>query len=174
MTEDDELKAASDKACQEIGIYGDSEEEINREIKETGAVPVLKMAKKPITLLCHTGGVNMNPAGCFKIDHEGCMMQAEWSYGQGKFMQGIEKYLELFKYKPEEILTVPHPTIQHKKIVGLIELSIGVCRQAKQRGVGIPLFFECPETYLHPAKQSCIANLLATINDEFGTKEDKE
>jgi hypothetical protein len=165
--ENDGLEDASEKARIELGLYGNSEEEINREIKETGAVPVLKMAKTPITLLCHTGDVNMNDKGCFRIDHNTCMQQAEWSYGRGKFMPGIEKYLELFNYKPEEILTVKSPTIQHKKIVGLIETAVGVLRVAKSKGYSVPLFFECPETYLHPNKQSCIASFIVCLTEEF-------
>lgn len=168
------LEGEEKKIRKELGLYGDSEEEINREIKETGAIPIVKLATKPITIVCHTGDVNINSAGTFKIDHDTCIQQAEWSYGRGQFMPGIESYLEVFNYKPEEILTVEFPTTQHKKIVGLIETAVGVLRVGKKRGVNVPLFFELPETSLHPSKQACVAQFIARLQNEFGTKSDKE
>ena len=162
----DPLQEATDKVGQDIQDSFNAE--IDKEIAETNSVPMLKMAKTPLTLFCHDGNINMNSEGTFKIDHEGCMQQAEWSYDQGKFMPGIEAYLEIFKYKPDEILTIKNPTTQHKKIVGLIELTVGVCRMSKKHGKNIPIFFECPETYLHPAKQACVTQFIVQVMNEFG------
>lgn len=152
---------------KETGVYGDSMEEIGRELKETGAVPILKLSNRPLNSLCHTGDVRMNDEGCFKIDTATCIDQAEWSYRQNKFMPGIEKYLEIFKYKPEAILTVKVPSNQQKKIVGLIEVTVGVLRLAKAKKVTIPLFFEEPETHLHPAQHANVVEFIVQVMKEF-------
>lgn len=174
MKEEQAAQEEARKISKELGVYGDSEEEINRELKDTNAIPIIKLAKTPLTVICHTGDFNINPAGTFKIDHSTCIQQAEWSYGRRKFMPGIEKYLKMFKYEPNEILTIEDPTHQHKKIVGLIETAVGVLRVAKSKGVSIPLFFEEPETSLHPAKQACVAQFIGALMNEFGTKSDEE
>ncbi len=171
----DPLQEATEKAGQDI--KDGYQAEIDKEIAETGEVPIAKLATKPLTILCHDGNVGMNAANTYKIDTEACMKQAEWSYAQGKFMPGIEKYLEIFGYKPEDILTIKNPTNQHKKIVGLIEMVVGVNRMAKKHGVGIPIFVEEPETHLHPAKQVLAVQFLIQVMhefDAFGTKTPEE
>lgn len=154
----------------ELGTYGDSKEEIEREIKETNSIPLLKLAKTPLTVICHTGDVNMNPEGTYKIDTALCITQAEWSYGRGKFMPGIETYLKIFDYEPKDILEIKNPTLSHKKIVGLIEMTVGVLRLAKQHGKQIPIFFEEPETHLHPKYHAKCMQFIIDVMTEFGYK----
>jgi hypothetical protein len=172
------MKDLLEEATAEIRkeIKDANAEALEEEILTTG-FPVLRELSplKPLTIIAHTGDINFNKEGTFVIDHQMCLDQADWSYAQRKFMPGIEGYLELFKYKKEDIkediLDIKVPTLQHRKIVGMIEMLVGVCRMMKQQNNWIPVYIELPEMGLHPSKVSACASLIAHVISEFKMEE---
>lgn len=87
----------------------------------------------------------------------------------------LKKYLKVLYEDPEgktveAMYGQAHMNKGLKQMIGLIQLIAGGCNMARKAGKGIRFFVELPETYMHPAQQRHIPDVMKMIMDDYGPK----
>lgn len=118
---------------------------------------------KPVTLLCHQGGIRIDVPGRIEISPEYTVKVADrmtdddltalWQSADGRKLWGF-----VFTDR-EPPATMQGAPLDVRHVVGMI-----VCIYlAVVHGKG--LFFRCPETYLHPRNQVGLADLFIYLSN---------
>lgn len=127
-----------------------------------GSTQLHEVEAKPMTILCHQGGMDIEPADgsvsiITAVDTVGMAdaLDAEtW-----KELRAVERFAELFKmvfeFDPPEKLA----TNDTKHVVGMI-LLMGITASKGKRP-----FLKLPETHLHPRQQANLASMLVSLTN---------
>jgi hypothetical protein len=114
---------------------------------------VLEAEVRPITIICHPDNVgDVEPLDRLVLDPETTLYHADRLSPGGRHAWTNELLELLFKQNPP-----PSSSLAYRHALGLIDLTL------KLQDMGVRVAWRYPETYLHPAAQLQLADVLLAL-----------
>lgn len=113
---------------------------------------------RPLNIICHQGGVLVEPTDQIPID-------SEMTVYHGKRVAKIDPVGKawaehILGYELENILPSERDSAQ-AHVIGLCDLPLKLMQKYKR---ALPFFVKLPETFLHPSQQSKLADWMSAMS----------